>query len=165
AQPVDYDFVSGWSPSNPQVGAWLGLEIAGGDGFLALPEHRHQYKINAERSYIIGRHLLTIFGAGYYGQSRIPGLAPIDVRVPGDTIDPRQADRTHTALFVASDAWQITDRQQLQFSEYFRTYSLALKSNFGDGLIRQSEFRTVAGGNASYTQPINTKISFTAGLD
>src|SRR5205085_3932781 len=27
------------------------------------------------------------------------------------------------------------------------------------------EFRTVAGGNASYTQRINTKVSFTAGLD
>jgi carboxypeptidase family protein len=165
ADPRDHDFVSGWSPSNPQRGAWLGVEIAGGDGFLALPEHRHQYKVNGERYYTFGHHLLTLFGAGYYGQSRIPGLAPIDMRVPDDTIDPRQSDRTHTALFVASDTWQITDQQQLQFSEYFRTYSLDLKSNFGDGLIRQSEFRTVTGGNTSYNRRINSAISFIAGLD
>ena len=163
--PHDYDFVSGWSPGNPQAGAWLGVEVAGGDGFLALPERRHQYKINAERSYVFGHHLLTLFGAGYYGESRIPGLVPIAARVPQDTIDPRQSDRTHTALFVASDTWQITDRQQLQFSEYFRTYSLDLRSDFGDGLIRQSEFRTVTGGNTSYTRRVNSAISFEAGLD
>jgi hypothetical protein len=40
-----------------------------------------------------------------------------------------------------------------------------LKLDFGDGLIRQSEFRTVGGGNASYTQRIKTKMLFTAGLD
>jgi hypothetical protein len=163
--PHDYDFVSGWSPGNPQAGAWLGVEVAGGDGFLALPEHRHQYKVNGERYYAFGHHLLTLFGAGYFGQSRIPGLVPIAVRVPQDTIDTRQSDRTHTALFVASDTWQITDRQHLQFSEYIRTYSLDLRSDFGDGLIRQSEFRTVAGGNTSYTGRLNSVTSFSAGLD
>jgi hypothetical protein len=163
--PHDYDFVSGWSPGNPQGGAWLGMEIAGGDGFLALPEHRHQYKVNGERYYTFGHHLLTLFGAGYYGQSRIPGLVPIALRVRQDTIDPRQSDRTHTALFIASDTWQITDRQQLQFSEYFRTYSLDLRSDFGDGLIRQSEFRTVTGGNTSYNRRVNSTISLSAGLD
>jgi hypothetical protein len=163
--PHDYDFVSGWSPGNPQGGAWLGMDIAGGDGFLALPEHRHQYKVNGERYYTFGHHLLTLFGAGYYGQSRIPGLVPIALRVRQDTIDPRQSDRTHTALFIASDTWQITDRQQLQFSEYFRTYSLDLRSDFGDGLIRQSEFRTVTGGNTSYNRRVNSTISLSAGLD
>jgi hypothetical protein len=163
--PHDYDAVSGWSPANPQVGAWLGMEIAGGDGFLALPEHRHQYKVNGQRDYSFGHHLLTLFGAGYYGQSRIPGLVPIAMPVPQDTIDPRQSERTHTALFVASDTWQITDRQQLQFSQYFRTYSLDLRSVFGDGLIRQSEFRTITGGNTSYNRRVNSAISFAAGLD
>jgi hypothetical protein len=163
--PHDFDFVSGWSPGNPQTGAWLGVEIAGGDGFLKLPEHRHQYKVNGERYYTFGHHLLTLFGAGYYGESRIPGLVPIAMRVTQDTIDPRQSDRTHTALFVASDAWQITDRQQLQFSEYFRTYSLDLRSDFGDGLIRQSEVRTVTGGNTAYSRRVNSTISFSAGLD
>src|SRR5579864_5671395 len=161
----DYDFVTGWSPTNQQTGAWVGVEIAGGDGFLALPERRKQYKINGERSFTFGRHQLTLFGAGYYGFSHIPGLVPIDTPVPGDTIDPRQQDRTHTSLFVASDTWQISDSRQVQLSAFFRTYSLSLQSDFGDGLIRQSEFRTVAGGNSSFSQQINSKFSFTAGLD
>lgn len=161
----DYDFVTGWSPANPQTGAWVGLEVAGGNGFLALPENRKQYKINGERSFTLGRHQLTLFGAGYYGFSHLPGLVPINVPVPGDTIDPRQQDLTHTSLFVASDTWQISAKRQVQFSGFFRTYSLRLQSDFGDGLIRQSEFRTVAGGNTSLNQQINSKISFSAGLD
>jgi hypothetical protein len=161
----DYDVVTGWSPANPQTGAWLGLEIAGGNGFLALPEERKQYKINGERSFTFGRHQLTLFGAGYYGFSHVPGLVPIDTPVPSNTIDPRQQDLTHTSLFVASDTWQISDKRQVQFSGFFRTYSLRLQSDFGDGLIRQSEFRTVAGGNTSFNQQINEKISFSAGLD
>jgi hypothetical protein len=164
ADPRDYDLVSGWSPGNSEAGAWLGVEIAGGNGFRKLPEHRHQYKVNGERYFTLGHHLLTLFGAGYYGQSRIPGLVPIDMPAQ-DTIDPRQSDRTHTALLVSSDTWQITNRQQLQFSEYFRSYNLDLRSDFGDGLIRQSEFRTVSGGNASYQRRVNSAISFTAGLD
>jgi len=161
----DYDLVTGWSPANPQTGAWVGVEIAGGNGFLALPEERKQYKVNGERSFTFGRHQLTLFGAGYYGFSHVPGLVPIGVPVPGDTIDPRQQDLTHTSLFVASDTWEISDKRQVQFSGFFRTYSLRLQSDFGDGLIRQSEFRTVAGGNTSFNQQINGKISFNVGLD
>src|SRR5260370_2968812 len=82
------------------------------------------------------------------------GLVTIAMRAPQDTMDPRQSDHTHTAVCVASDTWQIADRQQLQFSEYFRTYSLDLRSDFGDGLIRQSEFRTVTGGNTSYNRRV-----------
>lgn len=163
--PHDYDFVAGWSPANPQTGAWLGIEIAGGNGLLAFPERRKQYKLDGEKSFTLGRHQLTWFGAGYYGFSHIPGLVPIDTPVPGDTIDPRQQDVTHTSLFVASDTWQISDKLQLQFSGFFRTYSLRLQSDFGDGLIRQSEFRTVAGGNASLNQRINQRVSFSVGLD
>ena len=161
----DYEFASGWSPSKPEVGAWLGFEIAGGNGFLELLEHRRQYKINGLRSLSFGRHQLTLFAAGYYGSSRIPGLVPIDVRVPGDTIDPRQADRTHTSVWVASDTWQISEHQQIQFSSFFRTYSLDLRSNFGDGLIRQSEFRTVTGGNTSYHYQWNRAVSLDAGAE
>ena len=87
------------------------------------------------------------------------------MRVPQDTIDARQSDRTDTALLVASDTWQIADRQQLQFSEYFRTYSLDLRSDFGDGLLRQSEFRTITGGNTSYHRRVKPTISLSAGLD
>jgi hypothetical protein len=161
----DYDFVTGWSPANQQTGAWLAIEIAGGNGLLAFPEHRKQYKINGERSFSFGRHQLTLFGAGYYGFSHITGLVPIDTPVPGDTIDPRQQELTHTSLFVASDTWQISDKRQVQFSGFFRTYSLRLQSDFGAGLIRQSEFRTVAGGNASFNQQINGKMTFSMGLD
>lgn len=165
ADPRKYDLVSALSPRNPQTAAWLGFEVAGGDGFLDLPEHRHQYKINGERYFVFGHNVLTLFGAGHKGQSRIPGLVPIDSLVSGDTIDPRQSDHTHTELLVASDTWQLSDHKQLEFSEYFRTYGLDLKSNFGDGLIRQSEFRTVSGGNTSYADRMNSKISFSAGLD
>jgi hypothetical protein len=161
----DFDLVTGWSPQNPQTGAWLGLEIAGGNGLLHFPEHRRQYKINGERSYSLGRHQLTLFGAGYYGHSRIPGLVPVDVRLPQDTIDPRQSDRTHTSLLVASDTWQLSEKKQFQFSGFFRTYSLSLVSDFGDGLIRQSEFRTVEGGNTSYHQTFNRLASLEAGVD
>jgi len=90
---------------------------------------------------------------------------PFDARVHGDTIDPRQSDRTHTSLWVASDTWQISERRQIQFSSFFRTYSLNLASNFGDGLIRQSEFRTVAGGNTAYHQQWNRVVSVEAGVD
>ena len=161
----DYDLATGWSPTSPQLGAWLGLEVAGGNGLLALPEHRRQYKVNGLRSFSLGLHQLTLFAVGYYGSSRIPGLVPIDVRVPGDTIDPRQSDRTHTSLWVASDTWQITQRKQIQLSGFFRTYSLDLASNFGDGLIRESEFRTVAGGNAAYQQQWSRAVSLEAGMD
>jgi hypothetical protein len=161
----DYDFISGFSPADPQTAAWLGVEVAGGNGFLDLPEQRHQYKINAERSYTLGEHQLTLFGDSYYGFSRVPGLVPIDLDLPGETIDPRQADSTHTAVFVASDTWQIVDGRQLQFSGFARDYGLDLKSNFGDGLIRQSEGRSVVGGNTSFFQQITDRISFSAGMD
>ncbi len=44
-----------------------------------------------------------------------------------------------------NDGWALDDRQQLQLSGFFRTYNLSLFSDFGLGLIRQSEFRTVTG--------------------
>jgi hypothetical protein len=49
-------------------------------------------------------------------------------------------------------------------SGFFRTYNLALYSNFGDGLIRQNEFRTVTGGNSTYINHLNDYISDTAVL-
>jgi hypothetical protein len=161
----NFDVVSGWSPVDRQRGGWLGFEAAGGDGYLDLPEHRRQYKVNGERSFALGRHQLTLFGAGYYGTSRIPGLVPIDMRLLQDTIDPRQSDRAHTELFVGSDTWQLAEDHRLQFSGYFRTYGLSLFSNFGDGLIRQSEFRTVQGGNTTYQQRLTHGVSLETGFD
>ena len=49
-----------------------------------------------------------------------------------------------------NDVWKLGDDQELQLSGFFRTYNLSLDSDFGLGLIRQSEFRTVAGGSAAY---------------
>lgn len=161
----DYDVISGFSPANPQTSAWVGIEVGGGNGFLQLPEERHQYKINGERSYALGAHQLTVFADTYYGFSRVPGLVPIDLALTSDTIDTRQSDSTHTAVFVVSDTWSLSDGRQLQFSGFGREYGLDLKSNFGDGLIRQSEARSVAGGNTAFVQQPSSRMSFSAGMD
>ena len=138
------DLVSIWSLQNPRVRAWIASEAAFGNGYLNFAEHRRQFKINAMHQVAVGRHEVTLFGVGYYGFSRIPGLIPIDRNIPGDTIDPRQSDQTLTSLLVLSDTWTASRRSQVRLSGFFRTYNLTLLSNFGDGLIRQSEFRTVA---------------------
>ena len=161
----DLDLVAGWSPSDPEKHAWLGLEAAYGNGYLDRLEHRKQYKFNSYRSWKAGHHDITLFGIGYYGSSAIPGLIPRDVPVPGDTIDPRQSDQTHTAILIVTDTWQLADNQQLQLSAFFRTYNLQLRSNFGDGLIQQSEFRTVAGGNAIYVRKFKKPLVLLAGFD
>lgn len=161
----DIDLVTGWSPSNSRTQGWIALEGSFGNGFLERLEHRKQYKINGYRVFHSGHHDLTLFGVGYYGFSFVPGLIPTDVPVPGDTVDDRQLDRTHTTILVASDTWKLRDEQSLTFSGFFRTYSLTLRSNFGDGLIQQSEFRTVTGGNVSYGYRIRQAISLLAGMD
>jgi hypothetical protein len=150
----DADVMAGWSPANPKTNAWLAMETSFGNGFLARLEHRQQYKLNGLRQFILGRHELTLFGIGYYGFSYVPGLIPINVPVPGDTIDNRQLDRTHTGLLVATDNGKLSEQRQFSFSGFFRNYALALRSNFGDGLIQQSESRNVGGGEASYAQSI-----------
>ena len=165
----DIDVVMGVSPS----AAWMVFEASFGNGFLERLEHRQQYKFNGERIFHLGQHRLTLFGIGYYGFSYVPGLVPIfaenqyDNNFPnyGDTIDPRQKDQTHTALVAVNDAWQVSRNQQLQLSGFFRTYNLSLFSDFGQGLIRQSEFRTVAGGSASYVNKLAEYLSLLAGFD
>ena len=42
---------------------------------------------------------------------------------------------------------------------------MALFSDFGDGLIRQSEFRTVTASNATYTNKLSHSLSVLAGVD
>ena len=101
--------IAGWSPSNPQINAWIAAEVSFGDGFLTRLEHRQQYKLNGVREFDLGQHQLTIFGVGYYGFSYLPGLIPIGVSVPGDTIDNRQLDNTHTFLAAATDTWTLSD--------------------------------------------------------
>jgi hypothetical protein len=166
----DIDVVAGISPS-PQ--SWMAFEASYGNGFLDRLEHRQQYKFNGERIFQVGQHRLTLFGIGYYGFSYVPGLVPIlatnnaDAHVTnyGDTIDPRQKDQTHTALVALNDVWQLTGSQQLQLSGFFRTYNLSLFSDFGQGLIRQSEFRTVAGASANYLNKISEYLSLLGGFD
>ncbi|HEY4903235.1 MAG TPA: TonB-dependent receptor [Candidatus Sulfotelmatobacter sp.] len=166
----DIDVVAGFSPSPD---SWMAFAASYGNGFLDRLEHRQQYKFNGERLFQAGAHRITFFGVGYYGFSYVPGLVPIfaanpnDANFPnvGDSIDPRQKDQTHTALAAVNDVWQLSGSQQLQLSGFFRTYNLSLDSDFGQGLIRQSEFRTVAGGSANYVNKIAEYISLLGGLD
>jgi hypothetical protein len=161
----DADVMAGWAPSNPNTNAWIAGEFAFGNGFLDRLEHRRQYKLNGFREYHLGRHDLSLFGVGYYGFSYLPGLIPINVRVPGDTIDDRQRDITHTFLAVASDSWKLSPQRQFSFSGFYRNYALQLRSNFGDGLIQQSETRNVYGGEAMYIQSVRSWLALMAGVD
>jgi hypothetical protein len=161
----DFDLVAGWSPGDPYAHAWVAMQASYGNGFLDTLEHRQQYKVNGFRVFAAGRHEITLFGIGYYGQSKIPGLVPIDVPNLHDTIDPRQRDQTHTGEIAVNDVWRLTPAAALQLSGFFRTYNLSLYSNFGDGLIRQSEFRTVGGSNATYIRELNHWLSIMVGMD
>ncbi|HEY3838283.1 MAG TPA: TonB-dependent receptor [Bryobacteraceae bacterium] len=153
----DVDLSAGWN--------WIAIQASYGNGFLDTLEHRQQYKVNIFKNWTLGSHNLALLGIGYYGQSRIPGLVPIDVPNLHDTIDPRQRDQTHTGEVALNDTWHLDPRSELQLSSFFRTYNLALYSDFGDGLIRQSEFRTVTGDNATYVRRVNPHLSFMAGFD
>jgi len=173
----DIDLVAGWSPRNPATKAFIAVEAAYGNGYLDRLEHRQQYKINAFRQFNFGQHELTLFGVGYYGVSDIPGLIPVNIFVPNQTVDNRQFERTNTAILVASDTWRINDQQQLTLSGFFREYALTLRSNFAPtfteqspfpvtgGLIQQSEMRTVGGGGPLYVQKIAPWLSILAGVD
>lgn len=161
----DGSISAGWSPAAEAKHLWVAGEAAFGNGYLKRPEERQQYKINALRAWQFRQHQLTAYGLAYYGFSRVPGLIPLDVPVAGDTVDPRQADLTHTTLALLTDTWQLGGDQALVSGAYFRTYSLALRSNFGDGLIRQSEFRTVAGGASTYSQTLSPRWMLLAGAE
>ena len=161
----DADLIAGWSPSNPETNAWIAGEIAFGNGFLDRLEHRQQYKLNGFRQYNLGRHQLNLFGTGYYGSSYLPGLIPIGVPVPGDTIDDRQLDYTRNFLALIDDNWKLSEQRQLSFSGFFRNYGLTLRSNFGDGLIQQSETRNVIGGETLFIQSVRPWLAFMAGVE
>ena len=161
----DVDGVMGWSPGNPAIDELVALEISLGNGYLERLEHRQQFKLNALRDLHSGRHDISLFGIGYYGFSRLPGLIPIGVSVTDDTIDDRQLDRTHTALAVASDTWHLSNSSQALFGGFFRDYDLTLQSNFGDGLIQQRENRTVAGGEGAYLVKLGHGLNLMAGAD
>jgi Carboxypeptidase regulatory-like domain len=161
----DGDVMAGWNSSDPQTNAWIAAEASFGNGFLERLEHRQQYKLNGLRQFNFGRHQLTLFGIGYYGFSYVPGLIPIDIPVPGDTIDNRQLEITHNVLLVATDNWKLSDQRQFSFSYFYRNYALTLRSNFGDGLIQQSETRNIFGGEALYVQSVRPWLAVLAGVD
>jgi hypothetical protein len=161
----DVDLMAGWSPQNPETNAWLAGEFSFGNGFLERLEHRQQYKLNGLREFEFGNNQLTLFALGYYGFSYVPGLISIQVPVPGDTIDNRQSDTTYNILLVATDNWKLSEQKQFSFSGFLRNYALQLRSNFGDGLIQQSETRNVVGGETTYIQSVRPWISLLAGVD
>src|SRR5271166_5246466 len=161
----DADLMAGWNSTNPQTDAWIAAELSFGNGFLERLEHRQQYKLNGLRQFNLGKNQLTLFGIGYYGFSYVPGLIPINVPVPGDTIDNRQLDYTHTVILVATDNWKLSEQRQLAFSGFYRIYALTLRSNFGDGLIQQSENRNIFGGEVTYIQSVRRWLALLAGVD
>ncbi len=66
---------------------------------------------------------------------------------------------------VITDNWKLSEQKQLSFSGFFRNYALTLRSNFGDGLIQQSETRSVLGGETAYTQTLRPWVAILAGVD
>jgi len=169
----DITATAGMSPS---ANSWAVVEGSFGNGFLDRLEHRKQFKFNGGQVFHAGDHTLTLFGLAYLGYGYLAGLRPLygfnsidakagwEVSNP-DTIDPRQKEQTHTALVALNDVWKLNDKQELHLSGFFRTYNLSLYSDFGLGLIRQSEFRTVTGANVEYVNKVTKNFTLLAGTD
>ncbi len=161
----DLDVTAAFAPSNSSKKEWLALEANYGNGLMRTLEHRKQFKWNASRVLDRGKHEISLLSIGYWGESHEGNLVPIGSGVQlNDTLDTRQKDQTHTGLLAANDQWKVGTRDELAFSGFFRTYNLALFSNFGEGLIRQSEFRTVEGAEARQTHTFNRRLEAMAGL-
>jgi hypothetical protein len=162
----DIDMTAGFAPTNPAKREWLALEANNGNGLLKDMEHRQMYKLNAQRVFDVGRHEITLYNILYWGVSHEGNLTPIGYGQDiNDTLDERQKDQTHTVLLSADDRWQLGKNDDVAFSGFARTYNLALFSNFGEGLIRQSEFRFVEGFQARETHTFAAWAQGMAGLD
>jgi Carboxypeptidase regulatory-like domain len=161
----DLNLVTAWSPANPSNRTWMGAEVSAGNGYLDRLEHRKQYKGNISKVFDFGKHELTIYGTGYYGAAFQPGLIPIDTQVRDDTIDARQHEETSNGTVIFNDVWHLTYHQQFQFSGFYRYYTLDVRPNFGDGLIRQSEHRNVNSEDALYTDRFSRSASLLVGMD
>ena len=146
------DLAAGFAPDNPAKKEWLALEVNYGNGLMRRLEHRKQFKWNALRVFDPGKHEITLFNLGYWGRSYEGNLVPLgDGLELEDTVDQRQFDQTHSSILAFDDIWKLSPSDEVAFSGFVRTYNLALYSNFGEGLIRQSEFRTVEGAEARET--------------
>ena len=161
----DLNLVTGWSPRDSANKSWVGLEVSYGNGFLQRLEHRKQYKGNVSKVFDLGKHELTVYGIGYYGFAYQPGLIPIDTPVADDTIDARQREETSNGALIFNDVWRVTDRRQFQFSGFYRYYTLDVRPNFGDGLIRQSEHRNVNSEDILYAETFSKSFSLLAGMN
>jgi hypothetical protein len=162
----DLDMTAGFASKDLAKREWVALEANYGNGLLKDLEHRQMFKLNAQRVFDVGRHEITLYGIAYFGVSHEGNLVPIGFgQDVGDTLDPRQKDQTHTALLAADDRWKLGTKDEVAFSGFARTYNLALFSNFGEGLIRQSEFRTVEGAQARETHTFATWLQGMTGLD
>ena len=161
----DIDLTAGLSPLDSAKKEWLALEANYGNGLMLTLEHRKQFKFNALRVFDLGKHETTLFTDGYYGVSHEGNLVPIGFGVAvNDTVDRRQMDQTHTFILAANDQWKAAEKDEVAFSGLFRTYNLALFSDFGEGLIRQSEFRTVEGAEARETHAFAPWLEGMAGV-
>jgi hypothetical protein len=162
----DADLTAGLAPKNPTRKEWLAVEANYGNGLMKRLEHRRQFKWNALRVFDPGKHEITVFSLGYWGKSHEGNLIPLgDGLQLGDTVDSRQFDQTHSSIQAIDDLWRIGANDEVAFSGFFRTYNLALYSNFGEGLIRQSEFRTVEGTEARETHRFAPWLQGMAGFD
>ncbi len=160
---------------SPGPNSWIAIEGSYGNGFLDRLEHRKQFKFNGGRTIHAGDHTLTLFGVAYLGYGYVAGLRPVfgfsGVDAAGgwvafpDTIDPRQKEQTHTALLALNDEWRLGAGKEAQLSGFFRTYNLSLYSDFGLGLIRQSEFRTVGGASGVYVDKVSKELTLMAGTE
>jgi Carboxypeptidase regulatory-like domain len=161
----DIDMTVGLAPADEAKREWLALEGNYGNGLLRRLEHRQQYKWNGLRAFDAGKHEITLFTIGYYGNSHEGNLVPTGFGVQvNDTVDLRQQDQTHTFFLAANDQWKLGHNDEAAFSGYFRTYNLALFSDFGEGLIRQSEFRFVEGGEARESHTFTPWLEGMAGV-
>jgi Carboxypeptidase regulatory-like domain len=161
----DVDLTAGFAPTDQTRKEWLALEANYGNGLLKDKEHRKQFKLNALRVFDPGNHEITLLSIGYWGESHEGNLVPIGFGAQlNDTLDQRQRDQTHTGLLAANDQWKFRKTDELAFSGFFRTYNLALFSNFGEGLVRQSEFRIVQGTEARETHTFKPWLEAMAGL-
>jgi hypothetical protein len=161
----DLNLVTGWSPRGPANKSWVGLEVSYGNGFLQRSEHRKQYKGNISKVFDYEKHELTVYGIGYYGFAYQPGLIPIETHVAGDTIDARQREETSNGAVIFNDVWHLADRRQFQFSGFYRYYTLDVRPNFGNGLIRQSEHRNANSEDILYEDSLSKSFSLLAGMN
>ena len=162
----DADLTAGFAPKDSAKKQWVAVEANYGNGLMKRLEHRQQYKWNALRVFDAGKHEITLFSIGYWGESHEGNLVPLGYGVElGDTVDPRQMDQTHTALVATNDRWTLSASDEIALSGFMRTHNLALYSNFGEGLIRQSEFRTAEGAEARETHTFTPWLQGMAGLD